>query len=507
MKFGPENCVSLTRSKEGSCVISTNCEGVDISDIRFTCWNDGKGAVYSVRDLGLKNSAEFTQVKCRRCEPPPQPQKPEAPVAKKAVGDMKFMKEWSAGVVIAVAASCVVGVAISYAGFGGARLVPTIADASMTPGDRASGHGGVNQGGVGGTGQGFNAQAAGMPAQAGGGDHAPGHGNVSQGGTGGTGQGFNAQAPGMPAQAGGDRTSGNGGVSQGAIGATAQGFNAQVAGMPAQAGGDRASGNGGVNQGAGGMGQGFNAQVAGMPAQAGGFGSARAAASTPGFGGAAMTPGFAGARSPLSPRRVLSFVGASSEDAAAAMTTARSSSSLQHTMGHFRLPDPPVTIAMAPLLSAAAGTATQSARDVCSPPAPLPSAMSEEYAPQSSIVSNTPSSQCQQDTFVQATAKWPQIREGSHDRKLGERKRSASRDAGDTAMTPRKRPRTGIESPSRTPSARPPATPQAATQLEEAAGSLEEESASGLRSGLDIHNPLLRPGTRRRNLGREKPCC
>jgi len=254
--------------------------------------------------------------------------------------------------------------------------------------------------------------------------------------------------------------------------------------MPAQAGGDRASGNGGVNQGAGGMGQGFNAQVAGMPAQAGGFGSARAAASTPGFGGAAMTPGFAGARSPLSPRRVLSYpsspahspqdrgpgalsnlVGASSEDAAAAMTTARSSSSLQHTMGHFRLPDPPVTIAMAPLLSAAAGTATQSARDVCSPPAPLPSAMSEEYAPQSSIVSNTPSSQCQQDTFVQATAKWPQIREGSHDRKLGERKRSASRDAGDTAMTPRKRPRTGIESPSRTPSARAPATPQAAAEM------------------------------------------
>jgi len=43
---------------------------------------------------------------------------PMALISMVVVGDMKFMKEeWSAGAVIAVAASCVVGVAISYAGF------------------------------------------------------------------------------------------------------------------------------------------------------------------------------------------------------------------------------------------------------------------------------------------------------------------------------------------------------------------------------------------------------
>jgi len=104
--------------------------------------------------------------------------------------------------------------------------------------------------------------------------------------------------------------------------------------------------------------------------------------------------------------------------------------------------------------------------------------------------------------WAKARAKWPQIREGLLDRKLGERKRSASSDAGDTALTPRKKPRTGIESPSRTPNARPPATPQGNVSggsasapgnaiVEEAAGSSEEASATKVSSPLSAGHPRV----------------
>lgn len=71
--FGPQNCVSLTRSANaGSCVISTDCEGADLSttEFAFDCIRQGGEIVrHSFGIGGFDPSEEFdTQVKCNRCE-------------------------------------------------------------------------------------------------------------------------------------------------------------------------------------------------------------------------------------------------------------------------------------------------------------------------------------------------------------------------------------------------------------------------------------------------------
>lgn len=105
VKFGPKNCVSLTKSKEGSCVISTNCEGVDISatEFAFDCVGEGGGGDvvrHSFGVGGFESSEEFdTEVKCRRCagathvEAAPQPPKPEAKKAAPAAEVDAIMEE------------------------------------------------------------------------------------------------------------------------------------------------------------------------------------------------------------------------------------------------------------------------------------------------------------------------------------------------------------------------------------------------------------------------------
>jgi hypothetical protein len=70
--FGPQNCVALTRSSAGSCVISTDCEGADLSttDFAFDCIRQGGEIVrHSFGTGGFDPSEEFdTQVQCDRCE-------------------------------------------------------------------------------------------------------------------------------------------------------------------------------------------------------------------------------------------------------------------------------------------------------------------------------------------------------------------------------------------------------------------------------------------------------
>lgn len=70
VNFGPRSCVSLTRSDEGSCVITTNCEGIDTSNTEFAFNCVGKGLVRHSFGLGgFDSSEEFdTEVKCDRCD-------------------------------------------------------------------------------------------------------------------------------------------------------------------------------------------------------------------------------------------------------------------------------------------------------------------------------------------------------------------------------------------------------------------------------------------------------
>lgn len=90
--FGPQNCVTLTRSSAGSCVISTDCEGADLSQTEFSfdCIRKGGEIVrHSFGTGGFDPSEEFdTEVKCDRCEttsPADVVMKPAAPAPKKEV--------------------------------------------------------------------------------------------------------------------------------------------------------------------------------------------------------------------------------------------------------------------------------------------------------------------------------------------------------------------------------------------------------------------------------------
>jgi hypothetical protein len=69
--FGPQNCVSLTRSSGGSCVIATDCEGADLShtEFAFDCAGDeGEVVRHSYGFGGFDANEEFdTGVKCGEC--------------------------------------------------------------------------------------------------------------------------------------------------------------------------------------------------------------------------------------------------------------------------------------------------------------------------------------------------------------------------------------------------------------------------------------------------------
>lgn len=84
--FGPKNCVMLTHSSAGSCVISTDCEGADLSETEFAfdCVQKDGIVRHSFGTGGFDSREEFdTEVKCDRCEKPSPAEVVEKPVAKR----------------------------------------------------------------------------------------------------------------------------------------------------------------------------------------------------------------------------------------------------------------------------------------------------------------------------------------------------------------------------------------------------------------------------------------
>lgn len=73
-RYGPQNCVSLSLSPVGSCVVSTNCPGVDLDhfEFAFDCSTPSGGLLrHSFGMGGFDPVEEFdTDVKCQRCTPP-----------------------------------------------------------------------------------------------------------------------------------------------------------------------------------------------------------------------------------------------------------------------------------------------------------------------------------------------------------------------------------------------------------------------------------------------------
>jgi len=87
VSFGPQNCVSLTRSSGGSCVLTTSCEGMDtsITEFAFDCINQNV-VRHSFGFGGFESSEEFdTEVKCGRCATVSQQHQSEAAAPVKKV--------------------------------------------------------------------------------------------------------------------------------------------------------------------------------------------------------------------------------------------------------------------------------------------------------------------------------------------------------------------------------------------------------------------------------------
>jgi len=76
LPFGPAGCASVTRSKSGTCVLTTSCDGEDLSRVEFAfncreSKKQGGGLVrHSYGQGGFDSLEDFdTGVKCSRCSP------------------------------------------------------------------------------------------------------------------------------------------------------------------------------------------------------------------------------------------------------------------------------------------------------------------------------------------------------------------------------------------------------------------------------------------------------
>merc|ERR1719321_1683279 len=71
--FGPNSCVSVSRSNKGSCTISTNCGENNISalEFAFVCYNPGTSVPHALHSFGIggfEASETFDSgVRCQRC--------------------------------------------------------------------------------------------------------------------------------------------------------------------------------------------------------------------------------------------------------------------------------------------------------------------------------------------------------------------------------------------------------------------------------------------------------
>jgi len=72
--YGPHNCVSISRSPQGTCVFKTQCTGIDTSkfDFSFSCADsEGGFALHSFGLGGFDDMEEYdTEVKCASCGAP-----------------------------------------------------------------------------------------------------------------------------------------------------------------------------------------------------------------------------------------------------------------------------------------------------------------------------------------------------------------------------------------------------------------------------------------------------
>jgi len=82
--FGPANCVSLSRSSAGTCVLRTSCAGQDLSsfDISFECVDGAGRETHSMGRGSFDEQEEYdTDIKCQECLAPQS----KAPIAHTSV--------------------------------------------------------------------------------------------------------------------------------------------------------------------------------------------------------------------------------------------------------------------------------------------------------------------------------------------------------------------------------------------------------------------------------------
>merc|ERR1719310_245019 len=71
--FGPGNCVSLTRSAKGTCVINTHCGSANLSQVEFAfvCYNPGTSVPHALHSFGMGGFDPIetfdSSVQCARC--------------------------------------------------------------------------------------------------------------------------------------------------------------------------------------------------------------------------------------------------------------------------------------------------------------------------------------------------------------------------------------------------------------------------------------------------------
>lgn len=71
--FGPENCISLSRSKSGTCMVTTSCGSNNISNVEFAfvCFNPGTKVPHALHSFGRGGFAAAevfdTGVNCAQC--------------------------------------------------------------------------------------------------------------------------------------------------------------------------------------------------------------------------------------------------------------------------------------------------------------------------------------------------------------------------------------------------------------------------------------------------------
>lgn len=74
VQYGPERCVSLARSAQGTCVLTTKCAGVDTSafEFSFLCVDDkGTEVKHTFGDGGFLSEEDYdTEVSCAECAAP-----------------------------------------------------------------------------------------------------------------------------------------------------------------------------------------------------------------------------------------------------------------------------------------------------------------------------------------------------------------------------------------------------------------------------------------------------